>query len=105
MNVSVLSGCKEKSERIHESWETAPAGPVYDDTTIFARIKTALTSDPDLRNVDIEVKVKGGDILLEGSVDSQEQFDRAAMHAWIVDGVKKVDNQITLKGEDDTTSD
>ncbi len=95
--VLTLIGCEKWSERTHEDWVTQPTGPVYDDTIIFAKIKSALVSDPDLTNINVEIKVKEGQVLLSGSADNKNQIDRAVMHSWIVDGVKQVDNQITLK--------
>lgn len=92
-----LNGCGNYAEKTHESWITPPSGAVYDDSTIFARITYAVQSDPVLQGTNIEIKVNDGKVALSGTVNNEDQITRVNMHTWIVDGVKKVDNQITLK--------
>lgn len=97
MILLVLNGCGNYAEKTHESWIAPPAGVVYDDSTIFARITQAIQSDPVLQGADVEIKVKDGHVTLSGTVNNEDQLTRVNMHTWIVDGVKKVDNQITVK--------
>jgi len=93
----VLNGCENYAEKTHESWIAPPSGVVYDDSTIFARITSAVQSDPVLQGANVEIKVNDGNVVLSGTVINEDQLTRVNMHTWIVDGVKKVDNQITLK--------
>lgn len=93
----VLDGCGNYAEKTHESWIAPAAAPVYDDSTIFARIAYAIQSDPVLQGTNIEIKVINGNVTLNGTVTKEDQITRINMHSWIVDGVKKVDNQITWK--------
>lgn len=97
MSVLMLTGCENYAEKTHESWITPPPGVVYDDSTIFARITQAVQSDPILQGINIEIKVKDGNVTLSGTVNNEDQVTRINMHAWIVDGVKKVDNQVSVK--------
>lgn len=92
--VLLLTGCENYAERTHKSWVPPPSAPVYDDSTIFARITSAVQSDPVLQGAKIEIKVTDGNVVLSGTVNNEEQLTRVNMHTWIVDGVKKVDNQI-----------
>lgn len=92
-----LTGCGNYAEKTHQSWVEPPAGPVYDDSTIFARITQAIQSDPVLQGTNIEIKVKDGQVTLTGTVGKEDQITRSNMHAWIVDGVKKVDNEVAVK--------
>ena len=96
MSLLVLSGCENYAEKTHESWIAPPAGIVYDDSTIFARVTYAIQTDPVLQGTNIELKVNDGSVLLSGTVNNEDQLTRVNMHTWIVDGVKKVDNQITV---------
>lgn len=97
MSVLMLTGCENYAEKTHESWVTPPPGVVYDDSTIFARITQAVQSDPVLQGANVEIKVKDGNVTLSGAVNNEDQVTRINMHAWIVDGVKKVDNQVSVK--------
>ncbi|MBL8497918.1 BON domain-containing protein [Nitrosomonas sp. JL21] len=90
----ILTGCENYAERTHKSWAPPPSAPVYDDSTIFARITTAVQSDPALQGSKIDIKVQDGTVTLSGTVSNEDQLTRVNMHTWIVDGVKKVDNQI-----------
>lgn len=92
-----LTGCENYAEKTHPSWVAPTPGAVYDDSTVFARITQAIQSDPDLRGANIEVKVKDGQVTLIGKVQNENQITKINMHTWMVDGVKKVDNQIAIK--------
>jgi hyperosmotically inducible protein len=89
-----IAGCQD---RIHESWVEKPAAPVYDDPIIFARINGAVQDDPVLQGLDVNVEVNDGVVLLSGEVNDSAQADQVVMHSWRVDGVKDVNNQISLK--------
>ncbi len=93
----MVTGCENYAEKTHESWITPPPGVVYDDSTIFARITQAVQSDSVLQGTNIEIKVKDGNVTLSGAANNEDQVTRINMHAWIVDGVKKVDNQVTVR--------
>lgn len=94
LSMTFIAGCQD---RIHESWVEKPAAPVYDDPIIFARINGSIQNDPALEGLDINIEVNDGIVLLSGEVINPAQADQAVMHSWRVDGVKDVDNQITLK--------
>ncbi len=94
MTVFILNGCENYAEKTHKSWVPPPSAAVYDDSTIFARIATAVQSDPVLQDAKIDIKVTDGNVVLSGTVNNEDQLTRVNMHTWIVDGVKKVDNQI-----------
>lgn len=90
----MLYGCENYADRTHKSWAPPPSAPVYDDSSIYARISAAVQTDPALQGSHIEIKVKDGHVTLSGSVKNDDQLTRVNMHAWIVDGVRNVDNQI-----------
>ena len=94
INALFIGGCQD---RIHESWVEKPAAPVYDDPIIFARINGAVQDDQVLQGLTINIEVNDGMVLLSGEVNKQAQADQVVMHSWRVDGVKDVDNQISLK--------
>jgi hyperosmotically inducible periplasmic protein len=75
------------------------AGEVVDDTTLGTRVKTALFRDPDLSGFAISVDVFDGEVTLTGGVDSQQTKNHAGNVASQVDGVKRVNNLLTVKTE------
>lgn len=93
----VLSGCENYAERTHESWVEAPPDVEYDDSTIYARIAYEINADPDLEGSDVEIKVDDGNVLLTGTVVNKNQLTRINMLSWMVDGVKDIDNQVTIR--------
>ena len=97
MTLFMLTGCENYAERTHKSWVPPASAPVYDDSTIYARITSAVQSDPLLQGTQIDIKVNDGNVVLSGTVNNEDQLTRVNMHSWIVDGVKKVDNQIVKK--------
>ncbi|WP_040851527.1 BON domain-containing protein [Nitrosospira lacus] len=92
-----VTGCTKHEDKVHESWVTPPAGPVIDDTTLAANIRSALRADPSVKNMDVKIEAHNGEVMLGGMVDNQTQMDRVIMLAWMAEGIKKVDNKMSLK--------
>lgn len=92
-----LAGCG-KEEKVHESWKTPEPQAVVDDSTLNSSIQGALKADPDVRHLDIRVEAHNGTVMLSGFADNQAQLDRVNMLAWMVEGVKKVDNKMNVRG-------
>jgi hyperosmotically inducible protein len=57
-----------------------------------------LKADPDVRHLDVRVEVHNGTVMLSGFADNQAQLDRVNMLTWMVEGVKKVDNKMNVRG-------
>jgi hyperosmotically inducible periplasmic protein len=75
------------------------AGEYWDDSTITAKIKEDIMSDPMLKVLDISVTTTNGIVTLSGSVDTVPSIDRAGQIAGLVKGVKSVENNLVVKGE------
>ncbi len=97
--ISVLSiaACQKFGEGTHESWVVKPEKAAIDDSTLSGTIKSSLLADPALRGLDLKVEAHSGEVMLSGLADNQTQVDRAAMLAWLAEGVKKVDNRVSVK--------
>ena len=67
------------------------------DPSITAKIKAAYLKEPGLKSMDIHVETNNGIAILTGTVDSQATIDRAQQLASSVEGVKSVDNRLTVK--------
>jgi hyperosmotically inducible protein len=79
------------------------AGEVLDDSTLTAKVKTALISDPVTKANQINVETYRGVVQLAGFVDSSEQKARATTVAQGVTGVKEVRNDLRVADADQST--
>lgn len=73
------------------------AGQALDDATITARVKAALFAEPSLKALQINVDTSQGVVSLSGSVDSLQESNRAKELASSVEGVRIVENRLSLK--------
>ncbi len=68
-----------------------------DDATITARVKAALMANKATKARRINVDTKDGAVVLRGTSRSEPEKTLAEELARAVDGVKSVDNQITVR--------
>jgi osmotically-inducible protein OsmY len=73
------------------------AGKVIDDSTITAKVKSALLAEKDVNSFDIKAETFNGTVQLSGFVDSQWQIDKAVQVAAAVTGVQHVKNDLIHK--------
>lgn len=66
------------------------------DTVLEARVKAALSADPALRSVTVDVKSADGVVTLYGTADSPANSHQAAMVALNVEGVRSVKNEMVV---------
>ncbi|HVW65979.1 MAG TPA: BON domain-containing protein [Nitrosospira sp.] len=92
-----IPGCTRHEDKVHESWVTPPEKEAVDDTMLVSALREALRSDPDVKNLDIRIEAHNGEVMLSGIADNQAQIDRVAMLAWMMEGIKKVDNKMGLR--------
>jgi hyperosmotically inducible protein len=67
------------------------------DAAITGKVKSALIADPDVKALKIDVDTSNGVVMLNGSADSAAHSDKATTVAQGVDGVKSVENHLTVK--------
>ena len=75
----------------------AKAGEAMGDAAITGKVKTALIADPDVKALRIDVDTKDNVVTLNGTADTQTNADKAVTIAKGIDGVKSVDNRLTIK--------
>jgi hyperosmotically inducible protein len=92
-----VAACGKPEEKVHESWKTPPAKAEVDNSTLVSTITSAMKADPEVRHLDIHVEADNGTVTLSGAVDNQAQMDRVNMLTWMVEGIKKVDNKMSLR--------
>ena len=75
----------------------ATLGNTVDDGIVTSKVKSALLADPNIKSFDIAVVTRKGEVQLSGFVDSQAQIDLAIALAGKVEGVARVDNELSIK--------
>jgi hyperosmotically inducible periplasmic protein len=88
--VIMTPGCA--GDRYHQS-----TGETIDDTGVSSRVKSALSNDAGYKFEGVEVKTFKGTVQLSGFVDTSAQKSRAGDLAKGVEGVKDLENNITVK--------
>jgi hyperosmotically inducible protein len=86
----MTAGCA--GDRYHES-----TGENIDDRGITGRVKSALSNDGEYKYDNVNVTTFKGTVQLSGFVDTSVQKSRAGKMAKDVEGVKDVENNITVK--------
>jgi len=69
------------------------------DAAITTKVKAAFFLDPTLKSLDITVGTSGGVVTLTGTTDTPLNQAHAAEIAQTVDGVKAVNNQLSVKNQ------
>lgn len=96
---AIISGCN-RQETVAPLVTPPPAttvGTDIDDTVVTAKVKAALLAEEDVKGMDVKAETRKGMVLLSGFVNNQSQVERAIMVARAVEGVKGVENGMTLK--------
>ena len=75
----------------------AQAGDAIANGTLTARVKAALLADPDVKGLQIDVDSNDGVVTLSGALDRAANVERAQALARGVEGVKSVENGLTVK--------
>jgi osmotically-inducible protein OsmY len=88
--VSGLTGCA--GDRYTQS-----TGERIDDHGDSSRVRKALSADTQYKYGDVSVQTFKGVVQLSGFVNSRDQKNRAGELARKVDGIKEVNNNITVK--------
>jgi len=71
-------------------------GTEIDDSIITGRVRSALLGDPDVKSFDIKVETRKGQVQLSGFVGSQVRVDNAIALTRSVEGVKGVENGMSV---------
>jgi hyperosmotically inducible protein len=94
----LIAGCGNRQGELPKPPASTTIGTEIDDTVVTTKVKSALFADPDIKSFDLKVETRKGKVQLSGFVDNQAQIDRAITTTRGVEGVKSVDNSISLKG-------
>jgi osmotically-inducible protein OsmY len=78
--------------------KAADAGKPLSDASLTQIVKTALESESSLDARKIDVENRNGNVALHGSVESDEQREKAGRIAGAVGGVRNVVNNLAVDG-------
>jgi osmotically-inducible protein OsmY len=92
-----VTGVKGVENNLQIKQASQTTGGVIDDSTITAKVKSALIESPETKAGDIKVETRAGVVQLSGFVSSEEQKSAAAKVAQSVAGVKSVANGLSVK--------
>jgi len=67
------------------------------DSAINLKVQSALSMDADIKRKSVGVDTKEGEVTLIGTLDNQSQIEKAVKLASQVDGVKSVNNKLSVK--------
>jgi osmotically-inducible protein OsmY len=95
-NVSTsVSNAADKADQVVAK-KADTAAQAIDDTTITAKVKSALLNSPGLQSLKITVATEKGKVTLSGSADSQANMDKIVKLAEAVEGVVSVKNKLVI---------
>lgn len=98
----LASGCDKRDGTTSTPVSSTTVGTEIDDSVVTARVKSALLADPDVKSLDIKVETRKGAVQLSGFVGSQERIDKAIALVLKVEGVKGVENGMSLRSDKTT---
>ena len=93
----LITGCGNRQDELPTRPASATVGREFDDTVVTTKVKSALFADPVIKGFDLKVETRKGAVQLSGFVDNQAQIDRAITATRGVEGVRSVENSISLK--------
>jgi hyperosmotically inducible protein len=94
---SAVEGVVEVRNNLSVNAGPETLGGYVDDSALTAKVKAALIESPDTKAHEINVETMEGVVQLSGFVDNLAAKDAATTVAKSVEGVKEVQNEITLK--------
>lgn len=70
--------------------------PATADAALAARVKAALSAEPELRALAVDVAASGNAVTLQGTADNPSNRDKASLVALSVQGVNSVENRLVV---------
>lgn len=92
-----LAPISSHAQDADDSTPSTTIGTEVDDAVITTKVRAALISDENVKSLDIKVKTYKGEVMLSGFANNQAQIDRSIAVAANIEGVKNVDNKLSLK--------
>jgi osmotically-inducible protein OsmY len=94
--VATFAGCDRNHDRDRAEYERT-SGEFVDDKALTGKVKDALKDNTEYKFEEVNVAAFKGTVQLSGFVTTSDQKRKAGELADKVAGVKKVENNITVK--------
>jgi len=91
-------GCSKPADTTEAPPPSITVGTEIDDSVVTAKVKSALLDSTEVKSYDLKVETRKGEVMLSGFVDNTAQMERAMAITRAVEGVKTIDNKLSLKG-------
>jgi hyperosmotically inducible periplasmic protein len=85
-------------DETRQAEKAADAGKPLSDASLTQIVRSALESESSLDARKIDVENRNGNVSLHGSVESDEQREKAGRIVGAVGGVRNVQNDLTVEG-------
>ncbi len=95
--VMSMAACNQPADTTGAAAPAISVGTEIDDSVVTTRVKAALLNHIDIKGSDIAVETRKGEVMLSGFVANQDQVDQALKVTKAIEGVKSVDNKLSLK--------
>jgi hyperosmotically inducible protein len=92
------AGCSKPADSAGIPAPGVTVGTEIDDSVVTTKVKSALLTDEAVKSYDLKVETRKGEVQLSGFVDNQSQMETAMSVTRGVEGVKNIDNRMSLKG-------
>ena len=96
MTISMVA-CSKPVDGTGAAAPNITVGTEIDDSVVTTRVKTALLDNIDIKGFDIQVETRKGEVMLSGFVSNQAQIDQAVTVAKGIEGVKSINNKLSVK--------
>jgi hyperosmotically inducible protein len=96
MTIAMVA-CNKPADATNPPPPATTIGTELDDSVVTTRVKAVLLEDADVKSFDIKVETHKGEVMLSGFVDNPTQMDRAIAITRTIQGVKNIDNKLSLK--------
>ncbi|MDP2368156.1 BON domain-containing protein [Rhodoferax sp.] len=95
--VRAVAGVTDVQNKVDMKGLATTVGNKVDDSVVTTAVKAALLADARIKSLDIAVVTRKGEVQLSGFVDNQGQIDTAIELARAIDGVRSVNNEMSVK--------
>lgn len=93
----LIGGCDGRVGPTGVPVASTTVGNEIDDSVVTTRVKSALLTNLDVRSSDIKVETRKGIVQISGFIDSQARIDQVVALVLQIEGVKGVQDGMTLK--------
>ena len=96
-----LIACNRSTDKPNPN-ASVTMGTEIDDAVLTSKVRSAMVADEYVKSLDVKVETFKAEVMLSGFVETQAQMDRSVEVAKSVQGVRSVNNKLSLKSSTQT---